>query len=130
MDSRSMIKVGRGHDCQVRITDISVSRLHAFFRKSTRGDFLLEDNGSKFGTLIQVRKPYFILKDEPNFFQLGRTILEINVKVPIRLCRTLSNCLCPCLVENNGKHKVAKGILTLDAEGDMYPDDFMPKLYP
>ncbi len=52
MDSRSMIKVGRGHDCQVRITDISVSRLHAFFRKSTRGDFLLEDNGSKFGTLI------------------------------------------------------------------------------
>jgi hypothetical protein len=51
------------------------------------------------------------------------------VKAPIRLCRTLSNCLCPCLVENNGKHKVAKGILTLDAEGDMYPDDFMPKLY-
>jgi FHA domain len=52
MDAKSMIRVGRGHDCQVRITDISVSRLHAFFRKSTRGDFLLEDNGSKFGTLV------------------------------------------------------------------------------
>jgi pSer/pThr/pTyr-binding forkhead associated (FHA) protein len=63
-----MIKVGRGHDCQVRITDISVSRLHAFFRKSTRGDFLLEDNGSKFGTLIQVRKPFLLSREFPNFF--------------------------------------------------------------
>ena len=44
MASRSMIKVGRGHDCQVRVTDISVSRLHAFFRKAANGQFLLEDN--------------------------------------------------------------------------------------
>ena len=94
MDARSMIKVGRGHDCQVRITDISVSRLHAFFRKSNRGDFLLEDNGSKFGTLIQVRKPYILAQDQPNFFQLGRTILEISVKIPIKLCRTVSKCIC------------------------------------
>jgi pSer/pThr/pTyr-binding forkhead associated (FHA) protein len=63
MASRSMIKVGRGHDCQVRVTDISVSRLHAFFRKSSEGFFLLEDNASKFGTLIQVRKPYFLIRD-------------------------------------------------------------------
>ncbi len=52
MIGRSMIKVGRGHDCQVRVTDISVSRLHGFFRKSSQGFFLLEDNASKFGTLV------------------------------------------------------------------------------
>jgi pSer/pThr/pTyr-binding forkhead associated (FHA) protein len=63
MSSRILIKVGRGHDCQVRVTDISVSRLHAFFRKSSQGFFLLEDNSSKFGTLIQVRKPYMLVKE-------------------------------------------------------------------
>jgi pSer/pThr/pTyr-binding forkhead associated (FHA) protein len=46
------IKIGRGHDSQVRVTDISVSRFHAQIKKSVFGDFLVEDNNSKFGTLI------------------------------------------------------------------------------
>lgn len=80
MESKSMIRVGRGHDSEIRITDISVSRTHAFFRKSTRGDYLLEDNSSKFGTLVQVRKPYMLPMNFPNYVQLGRSILEIFVK--------------------------------------------------
>jgi pSer/pThr/pTyr-binding forkhead associated (FHA) protein len=28
------IKIGRGHDADVRVTDISVSRLHALIKKS------------------------------------------------------------------------------------------------
>jgi hypothetical protein len=28
------IKMGRGHDTDVRVTDISVSRLHAYIKKS------------------------------------------------------------------------------------------------
>jgi hypothetical protein len=38
--------------------------------------------------------------------------------------------MCPCLIEGQPHKKVAKGILTLDAEGDMYPDDFLPKRFP
>lgn len=57
MESRVFIKVGRGHDAEVRITDISVSRLHAFIKRSVKGDFILEDNSSKFGTLVLCRKP-------------------------------------------------------------------------
>lgn len=44
MDCRDYIKVGRGHDCEVRITDISVSRCHAMIKRTTKGDFVLEDN--------------------------------------------------------------------------------------
>lgn len=29
MKNKSMIKVGRGHDADIRVTDISVSRFHA-----------------------------------------------------------------------------------------------------
>lgn len=60
MDSRELIKVGRGHDSQVRITDISVSRCHALIKKSNRGDYIVEDNNSKFGTLVLCRKPYML----------------------------------------------------------------------
>ena len=44
--------MGRGHECEVRVTDISVSRLHAYIKITNRGDYILDDNGSKFGTLV------------------------------------------------------------------------------
>jgi pSer/pThr/pTyr-binding forkhead associated (FHA) protein len=46
------IKLGRGHDCEIRITDISVSRKHAIIR-SINQDFYIFDNKSKFGTLVR-----------------------------------------------------------------------------
>jgi hypothetical protein len=52
------------------------------------------------------------------------------VKLPIYFCRGLYHFMCPCLLDNPGKKKVAKGILTLDADGDMYPDDFEPRSQP
>lgn len=82
MDNRDAVKVGRGHDSHVRITDISVSRCHAFLKKSLKGDYYVEDNGSKFGTLVLVRKPYMMVKEEINYFQLGRTQLEVQVRDP------------------------------------------------
>jgi hypothetical protein len=46
------IKLGRGHDCEIRITDISVSRNHALI-KFQNGAFHIFDNKSKFGTLVK-----------------------------------------------------------------------------
>ena len=47
-------KLGRGLDQEVRISDISVSRYHAKI-KFLEDKFVLEDNLSKFGTLVLVR---------------------------------------------------------------------------
>lgn len=46
------IKLGRGHECEIRITDISVSRNHAII-KYQNGGFYVFDNKSKFGTLVK-----------------------------------------------------------------------------
>lgn len=46
------IKLGRGHECEIRITDISVSRNHAYIKNIGEG-FYLFDNKSKFGTLVK-----------------------------------------------------------------------------
>jgi pSer/pThr/pTyr-binding forkhead associated (FHA) protein len=61
------IKLGRGHDADVRVTDISVSRLHALLKKTTKGYFVLEDNHSKFGTLALVKTPIALQMNESNF---------------------------------------------------------------
>ena len=50
-DKKSDFKLGRGHESEVRINDISVSRCHAKI-KLVKGKFMLEDNTSKFGTLV------------------------------------------------------------------------------
>jgi len=48
-----VFKMGRGHDTEVRVSDISVSRCHTLVKfNSSTGHFQLEDNLSKFGTLI------------------------------------------------------------------------------
>jgi pSer/pThr/pTyr-binding forkhead associated (FHA) protein len=52
MKDRQYIRVGRGHDADIRVTDISVSRFHAKINMSENGEFFVEDNRSKFGTLI------------------------------------------------------------------------------
>lgn len=57
MGERQFIRVGRGHDVDIRVTDISVSRFHARITRCEEGDFYVEDNHSKFGTLVQIRRP-------------------------------------------------------------------------
>jgi hypothetical protein len=49
-----VFKLGRGHESDLRINDISVSRCHAKI-KLENGKFMLEDNQSKFGTLVLVK---------------------------------------------------------------------------
>jgi pSer/pThr/pTyr-binding forkhead associated (FHA) protein len=50
---KSYVRLGRGTDNDIRVNDISVSRIHAFIRRNpTDGSFYIEDNTSKFGTLV------------------------------------------------------------------------------
>ena len=78
-DPRQYIKVGRGHDVDIRVTDISVSRYHAKINRVANGDFYVEDNRSKFGTLIQLRKPTMLITNRTNYIQMGRTSLAISI---------------------------------------------------
>ncbi|CAD8080123.1 unnamed protein product [Paramecium primaurelia] len=72
------IKLGRGHQCEIRISDISVSRLHAFI-KYEKGNFVIVDNNSKFGTLVRLQTPYLICMDKIAI-QVGRTVLTFVMK--------------------------------------------------
>ncbi|CAK9062692.1 unnamed protein product [Durusdinium trenchii] len=73
-----VLKLGRGHESDVRIADVSISRCHAMIRFN-QGSFVLEDNDSKFGTLVAMKKAR-LLEPEAVSIQMGRTVLSLNVQ--------------------------------------------------
>ncbi len=74
--AKSIFKIGRGHESDLRITDISVSRLHAILRCTKEG-FILEDNSSKFGTLILENGPVSLSPEVRQVLQVGRTVFQV-----------------------------------------------------
>ena len=77
--------VGRGFEADLRVNEISVSRLHASVFKSPQGLFYLCDNGSKFGTLVQITQPT-MLKPQKLVLQQGSSILTFQAKQPSKKC--------------------------------------------
>jgi hypothetical protein len=75
------LKLGRGHESDVRIADVSISRCHATI-SFVRGQFILEDNNSKFGTLVAMKKPRQLDAASPTSIQMGRTVLSLSLQTP------------------------------------------------
>jgi hypothetical protein len=70
------LKMGRGHDSDIKFNDISVSRFHASLAYSS-GKFFIKDNKSKFGTLVQIPEGIDISDDLT--IQAGRTLISVKV---------------------------------------------------
>ena len=76
-------RAGRSIEADMKIADISVSRFHSYFRVVDQSVYV-EDNGSKFGTLIKIQRPFNILSSrEDNYsqstlLQVGRSLLHLN----------------------------------------------------
>ena len=59
-------RIGRSVESDMKIADISVSRVHAYIRLEN-DQIILEDNGSKFGTMVKIQQPEPVIKlDLPN----------------------------------------------------------------
>lgn len=118
------VKIGRGHDVDVRVTDISVSRVHAIIKKSQKGYFYIEDNHSKFGSLVLIRNPLLLKDGDPNIIQAGRTLMEISIKRPIKI---FNSCICNHDEKNANRSSAAKKVGLVSKNGfDFFPEEFMP----
>ena len=75
------VSIGRGFEAQLVLNDISVSRLHCKINITEKGEILLDDLNSKFGTLVLIQNPELeILKKFPLTVQIGRTLINFNYK--------------------------------------------------
>lgn len=73
-------KIGRGHDSDIRVSDISVSRCHAMIMKTEGNELVIKDNNSKFGTLVCLQHPLLLSEFDNIHLQAGRTLFEIQMK--------------------------------------------------
>jgi len=80
LSGKKTLKLGRGHESDVRIADVSISRWHATvsFQEDSGGHFVIEDHGSKFGTLVSMRRPRIIDNSTKLCLQAGRTLFKFN----------------------------------------------------
>jgi pSer/pThr/pTyr-binding forkhead associated (FHA) protein len=78
---KTNFKLGRGHESDVRVSDISVSRCHALVKyNSENGKFYLEDNLSKFGTLVLSKENIELEPEMTKAVQIGRSVISFTVK--------------------------------------------------
>ena len=82
--------IGRGHDCDIKISDISVSRKHSKI-KLCRNGFYLDDLKSKFGTLAKLGNHFLIKNNTDITIQVSRTVLHLVYKQPWK-CKRLCCC--------------------------------------
>lgn len=79
VESKSTFKIGRGHEVDVKIADMTVSRTHASIIMTEKG-FALEDNQSKFGTLVLLKdEPQEIDADNGLTVQIDRTMVTFSL---------------------------------------------------
>jgi len=76
--SNEEARIGRGHTNSILVSDISVSRSHAFI-SYREGKFLLFDNNSKFGTLVEINQPLEVQPDK-TIIQCGKTVIIFSLK--------------------------------------------------
>lgn len=118
---RSEYKIGRGHESDIRVSDISVSRLHAIIKRE-HNELILVDWNAKFGTLVWVKKPICLNKYTNIHLQVGRSLLKFSMG------DTSDWSLNGCLwigQDNTEKPQVYKGYLSSKDVTDLHiPDDF------
>ncbi len=71
LNNKDKIKIGRSNDADMRLSDISVSRTHAFLHLKNN-EFYLEDCKSKFGSLLLIQNTIMFIPDKPLSIQIGR----------------------------------------------------------
>ena len=99
LENKKMINIGRSRDCEFSIPEISISRFHSIIHKN-KSELYIEDNKSKFGTLILVQNDNIeINSDNPLKLQIARTYLKIK-----KNCSFLSYSCCNANT-NNGNEK-------------------------
>ena len=85
LDNKESLNIGRASECELSLAELSVSRFHCLLHKED-GKLYLEDNTSKFGTLILIQNKNMIVNELlPLKIQVKKTFLKFKLKKPFSL---------------------------------------------
>ena len=81
-DKENILRIGRGLDNQLILNDISVSRNHCTIKLDENYNLILDDNNSKFGSLVLVQAEEIeILKGRTLTVQIGTNYLSFKLEI-------------------------------------------------
>ena len=91
LDKKKDIKIGRGHEANIILSDISVSRVHCILNVYNKNVYL-QDNEAKYGTLVLVQTPRLNIIDNIDLnLQIGRSFINCKNKTPFKLFKCCDN---------------------------------------
>ena len=126
LENNGKIRLGRGHDSDILLSDISVSRIHCIISTENKNVYI-EDNNSKFGTLILIQSPSIqMVENLPLYFQVGRTFFNCKYKKPSKLFQCCGVSERPNLFYYHKQNKMqvnARTMWTVKTEVDLDDDD-------
>ena len=91
LNKKKDIKIGRGHEANIILSDISVSRVHCVLNVYNKNVYL-QDNEAKYGTLVLVQTPRLNIIDNIDLnLQIGRSFINCKNKTPFKLFKCCDN---------------------------------------
>ena len=91
LDKKKDIKIGRGHEANIILSDISISRVHCVLNVYNKNVYL-QDNEAKYGTLVLVQTPRLNIIDNIDLnLQIGRSFINCKNKTPFKLFKCCDN---------------------------------------
>lgn len=91
--TKNTLKIGRSHEADIRIKDVSVSRLHANLEliQKEKNEIVIYDNNSKFGTIVLIQSDSLPIYQEPPLtVQFGKNLVTFYIKTKNIIYRCLS----------------------------------------
>ena len=121
------IKIGRGILSDILLSDVSVSRVHCKINIEGNNIFL-QDNDSKFGTLVLIQTPTIkMVENLPLFIQVGRTFLNFELKLMQKsffsCCGVGENVNVFHYYMQNDKQVKLNSVLTVKSDKDLEKDN-------
>ena len=125
-DNKSEICIGRSNICELSMNELTISRCHCIIHKRY-GDLYLEDNNSKYGTLVLVQNNNMIINDlMPLKLQINQTYIKLKINIPFYLkCCGYQETLEPQKYEYQFQNKESLDILSyfIIKEDDLNSND-------
>ena len=108
-DEKNVISLGRGQDCDARLGDVTVSRLHSLIVRTKENKIMIKDAGSKFGTLILLQAKKVLINDKILPIQIGKLYLNLSVQLSNFNCiYKIFYFICRCFAKKEKKNNEKK----------------------
>ena len=79
-DTKDKITIGRSQSSDLKISDVTISRIHSVLLRTKDNKILIKDACSKFGTLILLQSKKILINDKILSIQKGKVLLNLYVE--------------------------------------------------